>query len=132
MIFWIGTIKQKITFFYKSLGREQSIYINGKNLATKIQASEKGNSFVLDRSMLKAGKNNITILATPLLKKNSWDVINSDPGAIQVYTPAARWKRKLFSGLAQVIIQKTPGKGEVILKANGEGLKSTDLKLESK
>ena len=122
----------KITFFYKSLGREQSIYINGKNLATKIQASEKGNSFVLDRSMLKAGKNNITILATPLLKKNSWDVINSDPGTIQVYTPAARWKRKLFSGLAQVIIQKTPGKGEVILKANGEGLKSTDLKLEFK
>ena len=122
----------KITFFYKSLGREQSIYINGKNLATKIQASEKGNSFVLDRSMLKAGKNNITILATPLLKKNSWDVINSDPGAIQVYTPAPKWKRKLFSGLAQVIIQKTPGKGEVILKANGEGLKSTDLKLEFK
>ncbi|MDY0905038.1 beta-galactosidase GalA [Pedobacter sp. CFBP9032] len=122
----------KITFFYKSLGREQSIYINGKNLATKIQASEKGNSFVLDRSMLKAGKNNITILATPLLKKNSWDVINSDPGAIQVYTPAARWKRKLFSGFAQVIIQKTPGKGEVILKANGEGLKSTNLKLEFK
>ena len=122
----------KITFFYKSLGREQSIYINGKNLATKIQASEKGNSFVLDRSMLKAGKNNITILATPLLKKNSWDVINSDPGAIQVYTPAAKWKRKLFSGFAQVIIEKTAGKGEVILKANGEGLKSTDLKLEFK
>lgn len=122
----------KITFFYKSLGREQSIYINGKNLATKIQASEKGNSFVLDRSMLKAGKNIITILATPLLKKNSWDVINSDPGAIQVYTPAAKWKRKLFSGFAQVIIEKTAGKGEVILKAIGGGLKSTDLKLEFK
>lgn len=122
----------KITFFYKSLGREQSIYINGKNLATKIQAIEKGNSFVLDQSMLKAGKNNITILATPLLKKNSWDVINSDPGAIQVYTPAAKWKRKLFSGFAQVIIEKTAGEGEVILKANGEGLKSTDLKLEFK
>ncbi len=122
----------KITFFYKSLGKEQSIYINGKRIASKIPTAVKGDHFVLDRSVLKAGKNNITILATPLLKTNSWDVVNADPGALQIYSPAPQWKRKLFSGLAQVIIQKTPGKGEVILKAKGEGLKSTDLKLEFK
>ncbi|MFW0714324.1 beta-galactosidase GalA [Pedobacter sp. N23S346] len=124
--------QNKITFFYKSLGREQSIYINGKNLASKIPASEKGNRFVLDRSVLKVGKNTITILSTPLLKKNSWDVINSDLGAIQLYTPAAKWKRKLFSGFAQVIMQKTPGQNDVFLKASGSGLKPTNLKVKFK
>jgi beta-galactosidase len=122
----------KMTFFYKSLGKEQSIYINGKLIASKIQAEKKGNTFVLDRSVLKDGKNNITILATPLLKVNSWDVVNSDPGAFQLLTPPAKWKRKLFSGLAQVIIQKTAGKDEVILSASGAGLKSKAFKAEFK
>jgi len=122
----------KMTFFYKSLGKEQSIYINGKCIASKIQAEKKGNTFVLDRSVLKDGKNNITILATPLLKVNSWDVVNSDPGAFQLLTPPAKWKRKLFSGLAQVIIQKTAGKDEVILSASGAGLKSKAFKAEFK
>jgi beta-galactosidase len=122
----------KITFFYKSLGKEQSIYINGKCIASKIQAEKKGNSFVLDRSVLKDGKNDITILAIPLLKVNSWDVVNSDPGAFQLLTPPAKWKRKLFSGLAQVIIQKTAGKDEVILSASGAGLKSKAFKAEFK
>ena len=122
----------KMTFFYKSLGKEQSIYINGKCIASEIQAEKKGNTFVLDRSVLKDGKNNITILATPLLKVNSWDVVNSDPGAFQLLTPPAKWKRKLFSGLAQVIIQKTAGKDEVILSASGAGLKSKAFKAEFK
>ncbi|MFD2284963.1 DUF4982 domain-containing protein [Pedobacter petrophilus] len=120
----------KITFFYKSLGKEQSIYINGKKIASAISAAEKGNSFVLDRSVLKAGKNNITFLATPLLKVNSWDVVNADPGAFQLLTPPAKWKRKLFSGLAQVIVQKTAGKGEVSIKATGDGLKPAFFKIK--
>ena len=120
----------KITFFYKSLGREQSIYINGKKIADKLLANKKENAFILDRSVLKAGKNTIAILATPILKVQSWDNINTDPGAIQVLKPAVGWKRKLFSGLAQVIVQSTGDKGEVSLKASSVGLKPAKIKLK--
>ncbi|MBC6109953.1 beta-galactosidase GalA [Pedobacter fastidiosus] len=120
----------KITFFYKSIGKEQSIYINGKKIADKISADKKGNIFVLDRSVIKPGKNTIAILATPLLKVNSWDVINSDPGAFQVLKPALAWKRKLFNGFAQVIVQKAGEKGDVYISATSPGLKSANFKIK--
>jgi len=120
----------KITFYYKSLGKEQSVYINGKKIGGQLPANKKGNVFVLDRSVLKTGKNSIAILATPILKVQSWDNINTDPGAIQVLKPAAGWKRKLFSGLAQVIIQSTGGAGDITLKASSDGLKPATLRLK--
>lgn len=120
----------KITFFYKSIGKQQSIYINGKKIADKLTDSKKGNAFVLDKSVLKAGNNTIAILATPILKVQSWDSVNSDPGLFQVLKPAATWKRKLFSGLAQVIVQLTGERGEVILKASSNGLKPASIKIK--
>ncbi|WP_442588408.1 beta-galactosidase GalA [Pedobacter sp. AW31-3R] len=120
----------KITFFYKSLGREQSVYINGKKIAGNLPATKTGHVFVLDRSVIKPGKNSIAILATPLLKVNSWDVVNADPGAVQVLKPAEKWRRKLFSGLAQVIVQSTGEAGEITFKASSPGLKTSALKIK--
>ncbi|RNL56638.1 beta-galactosidase GalA [Pedobacter jejuensis] len=120
----------KITFFYKSLGKQQSIYINGKKIADKLTENKKGNAFVLDKSVLKAGKNTIAILATPILKVQSWDNINADPGLFQVLKPAATWKRKLFSGLVQVIVQFTGEPGAVTLKASSNGLKPAIIKIK--
>ncbi|WP_157273888.1 beta-galactosidase GalA [Pedobacter sp. BAL39] len=120
----------KVTFFYKSLGKSQSIYINGKKIASNLVAGKPGHAFLLDRSVIRAGENTVAILATPLLKVNSWDVINLDPGAIQVLSPAPVWKRKLFSGLAQVIIQHIGGQGDVVLKATAPGLKPATLKVK--
>jgi beta-galactosidase len=117
-----------ITFFYKSLGREQSIYINGQPLATNIKVERGGNEFKLLKSALRPGKNVIAIVATPFIKRNTWDNINQEPGVIQVVAAAKPWKRKLFSGLAQVIIQSTGQPGEITLTATSNGLSSTMLK----
>jgi len=120
----------KITFFYKSIGKEQTIYINGKKIADRFMENKKGNDFVLDKSVLKAGKNTIAILATPILKSQSWDSVNTDPGAFQLLKQADTWKRKLFSGLAQVIVQFNGENGPVTLKASSVGLKPATLKLK--
>ncbi|MNT95304.1 hypothetical protein D3C72_2371560 [compost metagenome] len=50
--------------------------------------------------------------------------MNTDPGIIQVVTPAEPWKRKLFNGYAQIIIQKEEDTKEVSLIASAKGLKS--------
>ncbi|HEY1114653.1 MAG TPA: glycoside hydrolase family 2 TIM barrel-domain containing protein, partial [Chitinophagaceae bacterium] len=119
-----------VTFFYKSIGREQSIYINGKELAANVKEGEAGRGFVLDKSMLRAGENDIVIVATPIPKKYEWDNVNTDPGVIQLLTPAEPWKRKLFNGLAQVIVQATGEAGEIILTAESPQLQSATIKLK--
>ena len=120
-----------VSFFYNSLGKEQSIYINGKQLASNILKSDKGNTFILDTALLHPGENSIAITATPLFKNQPWDVVNMNPGLFQIVTPAATYKRKLFSGLAQVIVQSTGDAGEIIITANANGLKQGTLKIQS-
>lgn len=48
--------------------------------------------------------------------------MNTYPGAVKVIYPAGEWKRRVFNGLAQVIVQSTEIHGVITLKANGDGL----------
>jgi len=121
-----------ITLFYNSIGKEQSIYINGKEIANNLAENKKGNSFILDRSILHSGANSIAIVALPLIAKSQWEDVNKNPGEIQIVTPPEKWKRKLFSGLAQVIIQSTDAEGEIQLTAESPGLKSAVIKIVTK
>ncbi|HEX8429226.1 beta-galactosidase GalA [Hymenobacter sp.] len=120
-----------VTFFYRSIGREQSIYINGKAIAENIKEDPNGNTFKLDKALLKPGKNTIAIVATPLVKKNVWDTTNTDPGTVQVFTPAPAWKRRTFNGLAQVIVQSTQAPGDITLTATAPGMKPGVLKIKA-
>ncbi len=123
---------ETVTFFYNSIGKEQSIFINGKPIATSIVQNAKGNIFILDAAILHIGINSITIAATPILKKQSWETINMNPGLFQIVTPAAAYKRKLFNGLAQVIVQATSEPGQIIVTATANGMKQGELIIESK
>ena len=121
----------KINFFYNSIGKSQSIYINGKPIANTLAENKKGDTFVLDKANLRAGKNSIVIVAEPLIYQYKWGTVNTNPGTIQILTPAPTWKRSLFSGLAQVIIQSTGEAGEITLTATSNGLKKAEIKIPS-
>ncbi|TDN38433.1 DUF4982 domain-containing protein [Hymenobacter sp. UV11] len=121
-----------VTLFYQPIGREQTIYVNGRAIAqnmTAEQAVKKG--FTLDAALLKPGKNSIVFVATPLVKNKPWDVLNTLPGTIQVRTPAPAWRRKTFNGLAQVLVQSTQAAGDITLTATAPGLKTSVLKIKS-
>lgn len=124
-------LKGSVTFFYNSIGKQQSIYINGKEIAKNVPQNRKGDAFKLDAAMLKAGSNVIAIVATPLVKRQSWESVNTNPGLISVTKPAAQWKRKLFSGFAQVIVQSTGEPGAIVLKASSEGLKQGTITIQA-
>lgn len=117
------------TFFSKNIGKVQSIYINGKQIAKEIKESDQSSEFKLDASLLHPGINTIAIVATPLLKANIWSTVNTDPGLIQLLYPAAPYKRKLFNGSAQVIVQSTGQPGQIILKATSPGLKAAVVQI---
>ena len=121
----------KITFFYNSIGKSQSIYINGKQIANAIPENKKGDSFILDKATLRSGKNSIVIVAEPLTYKYNWNPVNTNPGTIQLISPAATWKRTLFSGLAQVILQSTGDAGQITLTATSKGLKKAIIQINA-
>jgi len=116
-----------VTFFYKKIGVNAVIFVNGNKIAP---SSEDDQKYVFNTSVLKQGTNNIQIIAPPLQKVKDWDVMNTDPGIIQVITPAESWKRKLFNGYAQIIIQKEDNAAEVVLSATAKGLKEGTLVLK--
>ncbi|OIV41070.1 beta-galactosidase GalA [Flavobacterium johnsoniae] len=114
-----------VNFFYKKIGVETAVFINGKKVKPSAGDSQK---YILDSNILKQGINTIYIAATPLQKIKDWDVMNTDPGIIQVITPDEPWKRKLFNGYAQIIIQKEETADEIVLSASAKGLRAGSLK----
>ena len=120
-----NSASNKVSFFYKKIGVQTVIFINGNKVNPSGEDLQK---YVLDAAILKDGKNTIHIAVTPLQKVKDWDVLNTDPGIIQIITPSEPWKRKLFNGYAQIIIQKEENAAEVVLSASAKGLKAGTLK----
>jgi beta-galactosidase len=122
-----NSVKNTVSFFYKKIGVENVVFVNG----TKVEPStEDAQKYTFNTAILKEGKNTIYIVATPLQKVKDWDVMNTDPGVIQVITPAEPWKRKLFNGYVQIIIQKEDNAKEFVLSASAKGLQTGILKLK--
>lgn len=116
--------KNQVNFFYKKIGTAAEVYINGNMINPSKEDPQK---YILDTKLLKQGKNSVYIIATPLQKIKDWDVMNTDPGIIQVIIPAENWKRKLFNGYAQIIIEKENSTKEVVLTASAKGLKNATI-----
>jgi beta-galactosidase len=104
--------------------------VNVTIVGANVKETGSNTGFVIDKSVLRSGKNVIAIIAAPLLKKNRWDNVNTRPGLFQIITPAQTWKRKLFNGLAQVIVQSTGEPGTIILSAVSGSLKK-ELTIQS-
>ena len=118
-----------VTFFYQKLGTDAVVFVNGKKLTA---SSDDAQKFVLDSSILKQGENEIHIIAPPIHKVKDWDVINGNPGVLQVITPAGAWKRKLFNGYAQVIIKPDGSDKNITLSASAKGLKTGEVVIKNK
>lgn len=121
----------KITLLPKSLAEAQAIYVNGHCIAQNIKRDAPGQKYTLDNAILRPGKNIYAVVGTQLAKKYQWEELNTDPGIIQVIVPMPTWKRSVFNGLAQVIVQSAQQSGEVTLKASSPGLSSNVLRLQA-
>jgi beta-galactosidase len=89
-----------------------------------LQYTGKVPEIVLDKSLLKKGENIIVFTGTALRMQNRWDELNLQPGSLKKEVPAGKWKRKLFNGYAQIILQANDKKGVISLKAESDHLVS--------
>ena len=125
------TKETEVNLFTKSITEDQSIFVNGKLIASNIKRDDPNQSFKLDHSLIKEGVNDYAITGKRFKKKNQWDTPNTDPGLLQVIYPAKQWKRKVFNGLAQVILQSTKQQGEITLTAISPGLKPAVMVIQT-
>lgn len=126
------TNQTQINLFTKSIVENQSVYVNGKLIKANIKRDAEGQSFVLDHSILKPGKNVFAVTGQRFRKKYQWDEPNTDPGLVQVIIPAEQWKRRFFNGYAQVIVQPTGKTGNIKVTATAAGLKPASLTINVK
>jgi beta-galactosidase len=123
--------KTEISLYSKSLAEGQNIYINGVLIGSNIKRDDPNQVFIIKHEILHKGKNVIVYAGKPFVKSYMWEEINSDPGVIKVVNPPAPWKRKVFNGLAEVIVQTKKQAGEIILSAESKGLLTGKIKLNS-
>lgn len=121
----------EIILFPKNLCKDQSVYVNGHLIIQHVQPGDPAPKCILDHSYLKPGKNIFAVIGQALEMRNQWEQLNTDPGSIRVSNPALTWKRALFSGLAQVIVQSTKESGDITLTAASKGLKTASVKISS-
>jgi beta-galactosidase len=116
----------------RGLGGQQSVYLNGRPIAEKVSGENATREINLTAGTLRPGKNVIAIVAgTRAGGRRNRGGDQGSPGLIRVTTPAGNWKRSLFSGLAQVIVQSTGQPGEITLTAKSSGLSDGVLKLQA-
>jgi len=126
------THETEINLFTKSIVEGQTIYINGHLIAANIKRNAANQAYRIDHSIIKPGKNVYAVVGKRFRKTYQWDEPNTDPGVVQIINPAVQWKRKVFNGLAQVIVQSSKQAGEIILTAVSPGLKPATVKILTK
>jgi beta-galactosidase len=131
--FELPIVKENMTvnLFTKSIVENQNIYVNGNLIAENIKRNDLNQSFQLNHSILKSGKNTYVVTGKRFRMRNQWDEPNTDPGLVQIVEPAQSWKRKTFNGLAQVLVQCTNEPGEIILKAKSDDIIGAEIKIIS-
>lgn len=120
-----------VTLLTKSIEQVQDIYVNGHLIAKDVKRDATGQTYPLDRSLIHEGKNVYAVVGPPLIKRNIWEILNTDPGLVRVINPAHEWRRKAFNGVAQVIVRSEKGPGNIELTAASPGLKESTLVIKS-
>jgi beta-galactosidase len=120
----------------RSLGQQQSVYLNGQPVAENFSRENATREINLAADALRPGKNVIAVVAAPAQggrgNRGGGGRGNAgSPGQIRVTTPPGDWKRSLFSGLAQIIVQSTGRPGVITLTAKSPDATDGVLKIQA-
>jgi beta-galactosidase len=106
------------------------VYLNGEPCAMERRRGSDERVATLDNASLREGKNVIAIISDGAsLHRDHLE--REAPAVLKVRAPVERWKRKLFNGLAQVIVRSTAESGQLTLIATAPGLEQATLTLET-
>ena len=121
----------KVTLYLRTIGEKQFVYLNGTLAGGVMDQRTDRYTITPDVALLKPGRNELTFINTPYYLEQVWSEPNTNPGIIQLVMPAPQWKRSLFSGKVQVIVQSETESGLIKLTATSDGLVPATLPLET-
>jgi beta-galactosidase len=115
----------------RHFGASASVYLNGKQLVTTTMTLDGPlPSLDLPGDAIRTGKNVLAVIATPYESDRARErALKAPPAVLRVETPAPPWRRSLFNGLAQVIVQSSAAAGPIRLIATAPGLERAELTL---
>lgn len=122
----------EVTLLTKSIVENQSVFINGQRIAGNVQRDDPDQSYRLDHALIHPGSNVYAVTGKRFRKRHQWDEPNTDPGLVQVIFPAEPWKRRVFNGLAQIIIQSERRAGSITLTAASPGLEPAGIQIQTR
>ena len=119
----------------RDLGELQSVYLNGQPVAGHVSRENPSPEISLAAEAIRPGKNVIAIvIAPPQTGRGNRGAPGGNqgaPGLLRMTTPPVSWKRSLFNGLAQVIVQSSGQPGEITITAKSPGVADGVLKLQA-
>jgi len=122
----------EVVLYPKALLDSQSIYVNGHLVAEKIGRDDAPRVYSLPKAFLREGVNTYALVGKELLRRKQWEVLNKDPGYVCSILPPGQWKRSLFNGFAQVIVQTGTEPGDLVLRAAAKGLQSAEVRITAR
>lgn len=110
-------------------GETQEVYFDGKRIASFAHTEGAPLPEVeLTREQLSGGRHRVVIAASGYRDAARCERERQvRPAILRVDRPASGWQRKLFNGLAQVIVQSSGAAGKLVLRATAAGLKGAEL-----
>ena len=114
-----------------ALGAKTTVWVNGHEMARNLDTSASGPALLLDPGRLVIGPNRVQLLVSPRAGDRKHLPELTRLGAVQVWTPAPAYRRRVFNGCAQVIVQTAREPGEISLIARAEGLQPAAVTLSA-
>ncbi|HWA71829.1 MAG TPA: beta-galactosidase GalA [Polyangiaceae bacterium] len=124
----------RVRLLLRHFGSEQTVYLNGKALASFTQ-QESGPlpEVELSRTLLLPGQNVLAVVAAGYRDQRARERAERvRPARLRIDPPAPLYRRALFNGLAQVIVQGSVEPGELALTASSPGLAAATLHVSVK
>jgi beta-galactosidase len=120
----------RVSLLLNALGRNQTATLNGKILYSNASPDISRAEIMIDAASLLDKNNLLQIMAEPFVEwRDREGLFQFHPASLRLLMPAGDYKRKVFNGLAQVIVQSTGDAGVIRLRARGEGLQEAILEI---
>ena len=118
----------------RRIASEQLVYLNGRQIASDAVDEADGLGLSLELDLLREGKNVLAIIASRPAEneRRRRGRIVGNPAVLKIVRPLESWKRSLFNGLAQIIVQSTDRPGEIVLTASSPKLEPASVRLETR
>jgi beta-galactosidase len=122
----------RVQLLLRQFGAEQSVSLNGQVLAFAAHDAASLPQLELALERLRPGQNvlEVTATAAPSEQHARERAERVHPARLVIETPAPAYRRALFNGLAQVIVQSSGEAGEIVLSATSPGLAESTLHID--